>query len=112
MPSLFTLVKTGLMTKKLMNIDSPASTWFGGTDVNPSAFRVIDKTTKILVKLVISSSNDGATETTVSSSRIEIDVLGLPPTSTVSEPLPPAVDTVGLDGAVGACSDGSLNPGS
>src|ERR1700712_3060411 len=61
----------------LRNKDNPASTWFGGTPFRPRALRVRPSTTKILVKLVISSRIDGATESRVSSSRMLTDVLGL-----------------------------------
>ena len=56
------------MMNRLRNSDSPASTWFGGVDCRPSALRVSDSTTKILVKLVIISSSDGATDSTVMAS--------------------------------------------
>src|SRR5664279_4531634 len=98
MPSLLTLVSTGPMTNRLRNTDSPASTWLGGTDCNPSAFLVSDKTMKILVKLVTRSSSDGAIASTVSNSSTVSDWLGLfPPMLTVTEPSPP----VGEVGEVG-----------
>src|SRR5579875_1650269 len=110
MPSLFTFSSTGAMTNTLRNSDSPASTWLGGTDCKPSALRVSDSTTKILVKLVTISSNDGATASTVTSSSTEIDWLGLPPGRfTVTDPLllvgaspAGAVGAVGAVGATGA----------
>src|SRR3954451_22612301 len=85
MPSRFTLVSTGPITNMLRNSDSPASTWFGGTDCSPSALRVSDSTTKILVKLVTSSSSDGAMASSVIASSNVTDELGLlPPTCTVT----------------------------
>ncbi len=74
------------MMKRLRNSARPASTWFGGTPVRPSAFRVSASTTKILVKLVIISSSAGATDSTVSASRTTIELLGR------------AVDAVEVDG--------------
>src|SRR5579862_8397425 len=90
------------MTNMLRNKESPASTWFGGTVCRPRALRVSERTTKILVKLVIISSSDGATEMTVSSSRMVIDVLGLvlPPTSMVVGP----VGDFGPAGAAGVAA--------
>ena len=91
MPSLLILDSTGPMMNRLRNSDRPASTWFGGTDCSPSALRVSDSTTKILVKLVTSSSSDGAIASTVTSSSTVIDWLGLLPpilTLTSGEVLP------------------------
>src|SRR4051794_31774331 len=92
---------TGLITNMLRKSASPASTWFGGTPFNPSALRVRPSTTKILVKLVISSRMDGATESSVSSSRMLTEVLGLGDRFT---PMVPAggVGAVGLVGPAGA----------
>src|SRR3954454_20807817 len=101
MPSRLTLLSTGPITNMLRNSDSPASTWFGGTDCKPSAFRVSDRTTKILVKLVTSSSSDGAMPRTVMASSTVTDELGLlPPTCTVTV-LSPEVVWCGPAGAVG-----------
>src|SRR3954469_6959279 len=103
MPSLFTADSTGPMTNRLRNSDRPASTWFGGTEFRPSAFRVSDSTTKILVKLVTSNSRDGATvRTVIVRSRVS-DWLGFcPPRLTVTVPgLAGAAGAVGGFGAVG-----------
>src|SRR3954467_8471892 len=94
MPSLFTAESTGPMTNRLRNSDRPASTWLGGTEFRPSAFRVSDSTTKILVKLVTSNSRDGATVRTVIVRSSVSDWLGFcPPRLTVTVP--------GLAGAAG-----------
>src|SRR4051794_326381 len=108
MPRRFTFESTGPITNMLRNSDKPASTWFGGTDCNPSAFLVSDRTMKILVKLVTSSSKDGAIARTVMASSTVTDELGLLPptwTDTVSLPTAGAVGpagAVGVAGAVGA----------
>src|SRR3954447_23916268 len=105
MPSLFTFDRTGPMMNRLRNSDSPASTWFGGTDWSPSALRVSESTTKILVKLVTSNSSDGAIVMTVSSSSRVSDWLGLlPPTLTVTDPAPP-LGVLGPFGPFGAVAD-------
>src|SRR3954466_14845125 len=104
------------MTKRLRNRDSPASTWFGGTEFSPSAFRVSDRTTKILVKQVTSSSSDGATASTVMVSSRVSDWLGFcPPTLTVTVPAPlGALGPFGGAGALGAaaaaCTAGPPHP--
>src|SRR3954452_8952768 len=106
MPSLFTAESTGPMTNRLRNRDRPASTWFGGTEFRPSAFRVSDSTTKILVKLVTSNSRDGATvRTVIVRSRVS-DWLGFcPPRLTVTVPgLAGAAGAVGGFGPVGAAA--------
>src|SRR4051812_37462099 len=81
----------GPMMNMVRNNARPASTWFGGTVVKPSALRVIPSTTKIFVKDV-HSSRAGATESRVSASRIVSELVGftfVPLTSTL---------TVGADG--------------
>ena len=47
------------MTNKVRNSASPISTWLGGDCCRPSAWRRIDSTTRIRVKLVIISSRPG-----------------------------------------------------
>src|SRR3954453_5813983 len=95
------------MTNMDRNSDSPASTWLGGTVLSPSAFRVIDRTMKILVKLVTSRSSDGVTDSNVTSSKMFSDVLGLLPTLTVkSGPSPVGAGVLGPVGPFG-----SANPG-
>src|SRR3954469_11438616 len=109
MPSRFTLDSTGPMMNRLRNSDRPASTWFGGTELRPSAFRVSERTTKIFVKLVTSRSSDGATASTVivrSSVRLWLGFW--PPRFTVTVPglagAFGAVGAVGPAGAVGAAA--------
>ena len=103
MPSLFTWLKTGPMMNRLRNSDSPASTWFGGTVVRPSALRVSDSTTKILVKLVTINRTEGATDSTVTSSRMLTDWLGLVPRLTPMVSCGgETVGDAGADGATGA----------
>src|SRR3954447_21660861 len=106
MPSLFTAVSTGPMTNRLRNSDKPASTWFGGTEFSPSALRVRDSTTKILVKLVTSNSSEGATVRTVIVRSSTSDWLGFwAPRLTVTVPgLAGADGAVGGFGAVGAAA--------
>src|SRR5690606_34536585 len=102
----FTSPTTGAMMNRLRNSARPASTWFGGTPVIPNAFRVSASTTKILVKLVIISSSDGATESKVMVSRTTTGLLGVP-----SMPLM-SIDTVGSpDGGAGSAgATGALGP--
>ena len=72
----FTCEMTGAMMNRLRNSDRPASTWLGGTPCSPSAFRVNDRTTKILVKLVVISRTAGTTDSSVIASRTTIELLG------------------------------------
>src|SRR3954469_22020774 len=100
MPSRFTLDSTGPMMNRLRNSDRPASTWFGGTELRPSAFRVSERTTKIFVKLVTSSSSDGATaRTVIVRSSVRLWLGFWPPRFTVT--VPGLVGALGALGAVG-----------
>src|SRR3989440_1518057 len=104
-PCLFASLSTGPMTNRLMKRARPARTWFGGTDVSPSAFRTIESTTKIFVKLVHISSRAGATDRTVSVSRMTIELDGSPSgplTWTPTVAPPPVVLFAGPTGGVGA----------
>src|SRR5471030_436169 len=77
------------MMNKLRNRASPASTWFGGIVGVPSAFRVSDSTTMILVNAVQSISSEGAIDSTVSSRMMLTVWLGLPmPGSRFTDTLP------------------------
>src|SRR5256885_9593114 len=114
-PCLFMSLSTGPMMNRLRKSASPASTWFGGTEVRPSAFRTIDRTTKIFVKLVHMSSRAGATESTVSAIRMTIELDGLPfgPltwTPTVAPPVPVELVT-GPTGGVGAAGTAGAGGG-
>src|SRR3954453_1037153 len=102
---------TGPITKIVRNSAMPVSTWFGGDVGRPSAFRVSDRTTRILVNEVTSSSADGAIESTVIA-RIRVTaVLGLLPPTEMSTPLSTtgATGAVGAVGAVGAAEAGSAS---
>src|SRR3954454_15766309 len=103
MPSEFTFDRTGDITKRLRNSARPASTWFGGMLGTPSALRVSDSTTMILVKLVPRTSSAGAMASTVISRMITTGWLGLFPilsSRTVTEPgLAGAAGVTGLTGA-------------
>ena len=56
----------------------PVSTWLGGEEGRPRAFRVSPRTTMILVNDVQSSSTEGATESTVIARISVIELLGEP----------------------------------
>src|SRR5918997_7033457 len=92
---------TGPMTNSVRNSAMPVSTVFGGDICMPSALRVSDSTTMILVNEVVSSSTAGATESTVIARIRVIEVLGLPPPMKTSTP-PSTAGTTGAVGAVGA----------
>src|ERR687894_2498824 len=96
---------TGPMTKSVRNRAMPVSTVFGGDICMPSAFRVSDSTTMILVKEVASSSTAGATDSTVIARMSVIEVLGLPPPTEMSTP-PSTAGTTGAVGAVGSTGAG------
>ena len=85
------------------------STWFGGDDGSPSAFRVSPSTTMILVNEVASSSTDGAIDSTVIARIRVIEVLGEPSPMEMSTPpsgTTGATGAVGSTGAVGAADAG------
>src|SRR3954453_4786718 len=112
-PWSLTLVSTGLITNKVRNRARPASTWLGGVAWSPRALRVRPSTTKILVKLVVSSSRAGATERAVIARITTTELDGLP-----FEPwVPPPISTfrLGRGGGGGAAgrlaSDGPLAAG-
>src|SRR5689334_24869319 len=87
---------TGDMMKRLTNSAMPAITWLGGTLLRPSALRVMDRTTKTLVKAVVMSSSDGAIDSRVSRMMMVIDWLGCtPPTSMLTVPSGGLGDGVG-----------------
>src|SRR5918997_1826791 len=101
---------TGPMTNSVRNSAMPVSTVLGGDICMPSAFRVSDSTTMILVNEVASSSTAGATDSTVIARISVIDVLGLPLPTEMSTP-PSTAGTVGAVGAVGAVGRGSDRAG-
>src|SRR6266542_2762090 len=100
------------MMNRLMNSASPAMTWLGGTLVRPSALRVIERTTNTFVNDVHISNRAGATDRTVSPSRMTMELLGLPPptsmfTTPLSPPSPPG--TRGWVGAAGGAGVGAAD---
>src|SRR3954447_13636988 len=98
--------KTGPITNSVRKSAIPVSTWLGGEDCMPSAFRVSPSTTMILVNEVASSSTDGATDSTVMARISVIELLGEPSPTEMSTVLSPgtagAVGAVSSTGAVGA----------
>src|ERR1700709_1670716 len=105
-------LNTGPITKIVRNSAIPVSAWFGGDDCRPSALRVSDSTTSILVNEVTSSSADGAIDSTVIAWIRVTAWLGLLPPTEMSTPLPlttGAVGAVGATGAVGAAQAGSAS---
>src|SRR5215218_8600545 len=94
---------TGPITNSVRNSAIPVSTWLGGDDGRPRAFRVSASTTMILVNEVASSSTDGAIDSTVIARISVIELLGEPsPMEMPTEPAPGAAGTVGATGATGA----------
>src|SRR3954466_9457801 len=101
---------TGPITNSVRKSAMPVSTWLGGDDGTPSAFRVSPSTTMILVNEVASRSTDGAIERTVIARISVIEELGEPsPTEMSTVPAPGttgATGAVGVTGAVGAADAG------
>src|SRR5215212_6151108 len=101
--------KTGPITNSVRNSAIPVSTWLGGEEGSPSAFRVSPRTTMILVNEVASSSTDGAIDSTVMARIRVIEVLGEPSPMEMSTPpsgTTGATGDVGSTGAVGAADAG------
>src|SRR5215213_10268355 len=92
--------KTGPITNSVRNRAIPVSTWLGGDEGRPRAFRVRPRTTMILVNEVQSSRTDGATESTVIARISVIELLGVP--SPMEMSTLPSPGTAGSTGAVGA----------
>src|SRR3954466_2590314 len=92
--------KTGPITNRVRNSAIPVSTWLGGDEGRPSAFRVSPRTTMILVNEVARSSTDGAIDSTVMARIRVIEVLGEP--SPMEMSTPPSPGTTGATGAVGS----------
>src|SRR5918994_1370006 len=102
---------TGPMTNSVRNSAIPVSTWLGGEDGSPSAFRVSPSTTMILVNEVQSSSTEGATDSTVIARISVMDELGEPSPMEMSTP-PSTAGATGATGAVGATgSPGAADAG-
>src|SRR3712207_9367898 len=101
--------KTGPITNRVRNSAIPVSTWLGGDEGSPSAFRVSARTTMILVNDVARSSTDGAIDSTVMA-RISVTAL-LPPPPTLMLTVPsPTDDAVGWAGAVGSVGAADATP--
>jgi hypothetical protein len=100
---------TGDMMKSVSTSASPARSWFGGTFVRPSAWRVRDKTMIMRVKLVSSISNEGATASSVKAMIIVMLSLGwltVPPRFTEIVPPEPELDVpLGVTGDCGASGE-------
>src|SRR5688500_8111032 len=92
--------RTGPITNRVRNRAIPVSTWLGGDDGSPSAFRVRPSTTMILANEVASSRTEGATESTVIARIRVIELLGEP--SPMEMSTLPSPGTTGATGAVGA----------
>ena len=60
------------MTKKVRNRDSPITTWFGGADCVPMAWRSSESTITMRVKPVIMSSTAGRKDKAVKNSKVWI----------------------------------------
>src|SRR3954447_25399552 len=105
--------KTGPITNRVRNSAIPVSTWFGGDEGSPSAFRVRPSTTMILVKEVQRSSTEGAIDSTVIARISVIELLGEPlPTEMFTPPAPSTTGAVGCAGAVGAVGAAEAGPAS
>src|SRR3954453_4944388 len=105
--------KTGPITNRVRNSAMPVSTWLGGDDGSPSAFRVRPSTTTILGKEGASSSTDGATESTVIARMSVMELLGEPsPMEMSTVPSPGTTGAVGAVGATGAVGAAGEAPGS
>src|SRR3954447_13240929 len=103
--------KTGPITNRVRNSAIPVSTWFGGDEGSPSAFRVRPSTTMILVKEVQRSSTEGAIDSTVIARISVIELLGEPlPTEMFTPPAPSIAGAVGGGGATGAAGAGEAGP--
>src|SRR5918994_6718498 len=105
--------RTGPITNRVRNNAMPVSTWLGGDDGRPRAFRVRPRTTMILVNEVQSSSTDGATESTVIARISVIELLGDPsPIEMSTLPSPGTTGAVGAVGATGSVGAAEAGPAS
>src|ERR671921_1367946 len=104
--------KTGPITNSVRNSAIPVSTWLGGDDGRPSAFRVSARTTMILVNDVASSSTDGAIDSTVMARISVMALLGLPPPTLMLTVPSSSVGAVGGVGAVGSVGAACATPAS
>src|SRR4029453_10355084 len=105
--------KTGPITNSVRNSAMPVSTWLGGDDGNPSAFRVSPSTTMILVNEVASSRTDGATDSTVIARISVMELLGDPlPMEMSTLPVPGTTGATGAVGATGSVGAAEAGPAS
>src|SRR3954469_6548956 len=104
---------TGPITNSVRKSAMPVSTWLGGDDGRPSAFRVSPSTTMILVNEVASRSTDGAIERTVIARISVIELLGEPsPTEMSTVPAPGTTGATGAGGWTGAVGAADAGPAS
>src|ERR671926_92676 len=104
---------TGPITNRVRNRAMPVSTWLGGEEGRPSAFRVSPRTTMILVNDVASRSTDGATDSTVIARISVMELLGDPsPMEMSTLPSPGTTGAVGATGAVGPNGSAEAGPAS
>src|SRR3954466_15265581 len=104
---------TGPITNSVRKSAMPVSTWLGGDDGTPSAFRVSPSTTMILVNEVASRSTDGAIERTVIARISVIEELGEPsPTEMSTVPAPGTTGATGAVGVTGAAGAADAGPAS
>src|SRR5215218_11290720 len=104
---------TGPITNSVRNSAIPVSTWLGGDDGRPRAFRVSASTTMILVNEVASSSTDGAIDSTVIARISVMELLGEPsPMEMSTEPAPGTTGAVGAVGATGPVGAADAGPAS
>src|SRR4051812_32712835 len=105
--------KTGPITNRVRNSAMPVSTWLGGDEGSPKAFRVSPSTTMILVNDVASSSTEGAIDSTVIARIRVMELLGEPlPTEMFTPPAPLTAGAVGGVGAAGAVGAAEAGPAS
>src|SRR3954447_20372331 len=103
--------KTGPITNRVRNSAMPVSTWLGGDEGSPRAFRVSPSTTMILVNDVASSSTEGAIDSTVIARIRVMELLGEPlPTEMFTPPAPSTAGSAGGVGAAGAGGAGEAGP--
>src|SRR4051794_6583462 len=104
--------KTGPITNRVRNSAMPVSSWLGGDEGSPRAFRVSPSTTMILVNDVASSSTEGAIDSTVIARIRVMELLGEPlPTEMFTPPAPLTAGAVGGVGAAGAGGGAGGGPG-
>src|SRR3954452_16906833 len=104
--------KTGPITNRVRNSAMPVSTWLGGDEGSPRAFRVSPSTTMILGNDVASSRPEGGTDITVTARIRLMELRGEPlPTEMFTPPAPSTAGAVGGVGAAGGGGAGGGGPG-